>query len=146
MHLGLQNLTMRQVPQPQTGVDFEEEVKVWADKIARLCNALRRNYMQREELILDTAAIPCVQRRRDNSARTHGLVKTQDLIEPMSTSRRTIIADPALAIQTPPQPMSASTSIRSSPKTFSRDPRLSLKRSEERRVGKECRSRWSPYH
>ena len=23
---------------------------------------------------------------------------------------------------------------------------LSLKRSEERRVGKECRSRWSPYH
>ena len=24
--------------------------------------------------------------------------------------------------------------------------RLALKRSEERRVGKECRSRWSPYH
>ena len=23
---------------------------------------------------------------------------------------------------------------------------LQLKRSEERRVGKECRSRWSPYH
>src|SRR3712207_8787476 len=23
---------------------------------------------------------------------------------------------------------------------------LMLKRSEERRVGKECRSRWSPYH
>src|SRR2546429_677476 len=23
---------------------------------------------------------------------------------------------------------------------------LALKRSEERRVGKECRSRWSPYH
>ena len=23
---------------------------------------------------------------------------------------------------------------------------LSTKRSEERRVGKECRSRWSPYH
>ena len=23
---------------------------------------------------------------------------------------------------------------------------LRLKRSEERRVGKECRSRWSPYH
>ena len=23
---------------------------------------------------------------------------------------------------------------------------LYLKRSEERRVGKECRSRWSPYH
>src|SRR2546430_10298422 len=25
-------------------------------------------------------------------------------------------------------------------------PRRTLKRSEERRVGKECRSRWSPYH
>ena len=23
---------------------------------------------------------------------------------------------------------------------------LELRRSEERRVGKECRSRWSPYH
>src|SRR2546430_9467897 len=25
-------------------------------------------------------------------------------------------------------------------------PQASIKRSEERRVGKECRSRWSPYH
>ena len=25
-------------------------------------------------------------------------------------------------------------------------PMLSIPRSEERRVGKECRSRWSPYH
>ena len=27
-----------------------------------------------------------------------------------------------------------------------RDPRFIRTRSEERRVGKECRSRWSPYH
>src|SRR2546425_3139700 len=27
-----------------------------------------------------------------------------------------------------------------------RPDRLTLERSEERRVGKECRSRWSPYH
>src|SRR5258708_3381707 len=26
-----------------------------------------------------------------------------------------------------------------------RDPRIARRRSEERRVGKECRSRWSPY-
>ena len=26
------------------------------------------------------------------------------------------------------------------------EPPISLQRSEERRVGKECRSRWSPYH
>ena len=30
--------------------------------------------------------------------------------------------------------------------TAERSARLSLMRSEERRVGKECRSRWSPYH
>ena len=29
---------------------------------------------------------------------------------------------------------------------FARDIRGGLCRSEERRVGKECRSRWSPYH
>ena len=28
----------------------------------------------------------------------------------------------------------------------SADPRELVYRSEERRVGKECRSRWSPYH
>ena len=26
------------------------------------------------------------------------------------------------------------------------DPYMAVGRSEERRVGKECRSRWSPYH
>src|SRR5216684_2466744 len=31
-------------------------------------------------------------------------------------------------------------------KAFSKLARPSRKRSEERRVGKECRSRWSPYH
>src|SRR2546427_12371436 len=31
-------------------------------------------------------------------------------------------------------------------KTFGLSYRLDLARSEERRVGKECRSRWSPYH
>src|SRR5439155_4243537 len=31
-------------------------------------------------------------------------------------------------------------------KTRSSNPVMSISRSEERRVGKECRSRWSPYH
>ena len=30
--------------------------------------------------------------------------------------------------------------------TLGEDPTRSQLRSEERRVGKECRSRWSPYH
>ena len=29
---------------------------------------------------------------------------------------------------------------------ISRYAEIALSRSEERRVGKECRSRWSPYH
>ena len=34
----------------------------------------------------------------------------------------------------------------SSVSAISYTPRLNHRRSEERRVGKECRSRWSPYH
>src|SRR5258708_29788716 len=30
--------------------------------------------------------------------------------------------------------------------TFTANPHTIERRSEERRVGKECRSRWSPYH
>ena len=36
--------------------------------------------------------------------------------------------------------------IMESYQNFSLDPDKSVERSEERRVGKECRSRWSPYH
>ena len=32
------------------------------------------------------------------------------------------------------------------PARFPRSPRAMPRRAEERRVGKECRSRWSPYH
>src|SRR5258705_13411289 len=43
------------------------------------------------------------------------------------------------------------TSLAELPSTFDRaikeaEERKKRKRSEERRVGKECRSRWSPYH
>ena len=31
-------------------------------------------------------------------------------------------------------------------KNIDKDTMISVLRSEERRVGKECRSRWSPYH
>ena len=30
--------------------------------------------------------------------------------------------------------------------SYTRTDKTALTRSEERRVGKECRSRWSPYH
>ena len=31
-------------------------------------------------------------------------------------------------------------------KNLTQRPKFTWQRSEERRVGKECRSRWSPYH
>ena len=45
----------------------------------------------------------------------------------------------ALALRAPDTPMTAAAPQMLQPQAVSR-------RSEERRVGKECRSRWSPYH
>ena len=36
--------------------------------------------------------------------------------------------------------------LNSNTKEFENKTKKKKKRSEERRVGKECRSRWSPYH
>src|SRR2546421_3127761 len=46
----------------------------------------------------------------------------------------------------PPEYPRAALSPRRSPRESSRLACRSALRSEERRVGKECRSRWSPYH
>ena len=42
--------------------------------------------------------------------------------------------------------MNLQTKITIAAPDFSIDYNSKLMRSEERRVGKECRSRWSPYH
>src|SRR2546430_14959533 len=44
------------------------------------------------------------------------------------------------------RPLFANSSLLGSTYAGSRPVTRSVKRSEERRVGKECRSRWSPYH
>src|SRR5215210_6032384 len=54
-------------------------------------------------------------------------------------------------VQTCALPISPSTASRTSwdgatPAALGRSPRRPPAGSEERRVGKECRSRWSPYH
>ena len=46
---------------------------------------------------------------------------------------------------TPLSPMDRSTEMKINKETQALNDTLN-KRSEERRVGKECRSRWSPYH
>src|SRR5256886_4777844 len=46
----------------------------------------------------------------------------------------------------PPAALLRSTGLRSTLPRSSRPGIPAKKRSEERRVGKECRSRWSPYH
>src|SRR5258706_16330027 len=53
------------------------------------------------------------------------------------------IAEPLLAPRPPESPVRALN--RSLERLIRRHPEQYL-RSEERRVGKECRSRWSPYH
>ena len=41
----------------------------------------------------------------------------------------------------------AETEVEAAAEPTTQDPlKLYIRRSEERRVGKECRSRWSPYH
>src|SRR3712207_7006935 len=44
----------------------------------------------------------------------------------------------SVPLTTPPHPMTGKLTVRATSYT--------ARRSEERRVGKECRSRWSPYH
>src|SRR3712207_8657819 len=51
---------------------------------------------------------------------------------------------PAARGRRPPQPRSIAPQAEQV--RLWRQDRPSLRRSEERRVGKECRSRWSPYH
>src|SRR3712207_6908734 len=43
-------------------------------------------------------------------------------------------------------PGNANTNARNGPRAVDLSGNVTLARSEERRVGKECRSRWSPYH
>ena len=43
-------------------------------------------------------------------------------------------------------PMSKEDQMASLVKNFLEENEFPYERSEERRVGKECRSRWSPYH
>src|SRR5256884_8471862 len=64
---------------------------------------------------------------------------TQELAAARSRSRRWMVALSQL-----PRASSISSCVADSYNEASVSP--SLFRSEERRVGKECRSRWSPYH
>src|SRR2546422_2302786 len=97
---------------------------------------------------------PIGRRRSDGTSSARSPAKLSDVTSPQATSS--------------PNPFS--TSVRSSPVAFTRSPKNEAPRSsrtsrtarpecesgsatgsgwarsEERRVGKECRSRWSPYH
>ena len=53
-----------------------------------------------------------------------------------NTKRSYLVVDPLQGKHVPVEPSKALNLFKS----------LAEKRSEERRVGKECRSRWSPYH
>src|SRR2546430_3739907 len=59
-----------------------------------------------------------------------------------SLLQRLVIQQPSATLQQLCQVVQAQQGVSLSTTSMCRE----LKRSEERRVGKECRSRWSPYH
>jgi len=61
-------------------------------------------------------------------------------------ARVAVLDRAALASQTSPRAAGLSSQVRATPALTKLAQRAVAKRSEERRVGKECRSRWSPYH
>src|ERR1051326_2416466 len=74
-------------------------------------------------------------RKRSADMWRRGVVFVRELVprRAIATVARVFYGEPYLAV-----PMSHNIDHK--------DGRLSVERSEERRVGKECRSRWSPYH
>src|SRR3712207_8941799 len=68
-------------------------------------------------------------------------VCSSDLAWPMHTT-----AWPSSRTSTPPNPTLTAVPELPEVETIRRQLAPLVERSEERRVGKECRSRWSPYH
>ena len=83
---------------------------------------------------LDRAWFLSGRESRRGAAHTHG--SGSDQIVPLSGGVRLPLCDPYRVVVAIGQ-FGLSTSV---------PPRVRAIRSEERRVGKECRSRWSPYH
>ena len=78
----------------------------------------------------------------DKIHRTHFPMK---LKSPMSEPEKEQTWDFFIFIQVPVKALTAATTV--PPGALrKKDRSASRSRSEERRVGKECRSRWSPYH
>src|SRR3712207_6963674 len=69
---------------------------------------------------------------------------TTDMLRALSLALLTIVAAPSFAAEAPTGSTIVAQEQRHPQQTPKRD--CERKRSEERRVGKECRSRWSPYH
>ena len=100
-----------------------ETVRLLAERTARTCEALRRRALAVTELEGEKPAAGTSVRTLRNM-RSEGVL-TYHFVEPIERHRvivRTPRFRPALLVP------------------------FRLPRSEERRVGKECRSRWSPYH
>ena len=68
--------------------------------------------------------------------------KARKIIEKVKKEKKRVVSE-----QAPPADIAKEKPDRiSMPEDKKEKKELKKKRSEERRVGKECRSRWSPYH
>ena len=76
----------------------------------------------------------------------HGLHKPEETLDVGNSGTTTRLISGILAGQNFDTVLSGDASLNSRPMGRIMKPLSMMGRSEERRVGKECRSRWSPYH
>ena len=85
-----------------------------------------------------------------NSTREEHIITLEDPLEFLHRHKKSIVSQREVSSDTESYKVALRASLRQSPDVIllgeMRDYETINIRSEERRVGKECRSRWSPYH
>src|SRR3712207_9109552 len=82
--------------------------------------------------------------RTPRPGREHDAVVAEDVVEVAGIA--TLVALVGVRIEDPKAGQRAKTYLLAKTPESTKLQSVTLHRSEERRVGKECRSRWSPYH
>src|SRR6266446_251703 len=126
---------------------MKQQVRIGLPRVGPWCLAVARSLVERQDVLSRAAGTPLVLQR----------AAVRDLARPRSLAVDRLTADPAAVAsaddvdlvielvggEEPARTLIASALERGRPVVTANKRVL---RSEERRVGKECRSRWSPYH
>ena len=106
---------------------------------AKLSATVRHHELQIEKLKLQLAKLRRMQFGRSSEKLAQQIEQLELLIEELETPAA---LPPRFTAATKPDAHAR----RALPDHLPRESVVHAERSEERRVGKECRSRWSPYH